>query len=704
MPPENLKHRQCRHCGMPGEITSTMLRHAVAIAHEQDAQALLICGGKFTEVELLPLPADMKTIIVVSGDSNASMAEGAAQVIRVPHMPPTRTSQIRLGVLLAVSRDLLEPNDTVVCVSGLSESGVLDTITAIRVGDEFSMFLGPNRAHWETSDIRPDVLQKVIELAAELAVEGREGNPVGAFFVLGDIPNVLPKTHQMVLNPFQGYPPEQRNILDTSRLGETIKEFSTIDGAFLIHGDGTIVSVGTHIDSSLVFGQQQLPQGLGARHRAAAAITAVTSSIAIALSQSTGNVTIYRKGHVVAEIPRSGKQMPERPRTSLWSGSDSERVVIVGGGIGGLSIALRLAETGLPATVLEAGRIGSGATTRNQGWLWSGALIAPRQRGLAQMFHAALEQTLAFCPTCVEPQSARMLYLFTEPESRIRDWTAAWHAAGIPYEPVATDDVVSELPLIDSRRIHAAFRLPDRSIRVDALLNQLAVAARAAGVEIQTETSVAELIREQDRVRGVLTAQGEEISAQMVILATGAAEHALIPGSTQTTAAPAESPKFISLKSHLLAVQPGIGRTPFCLADRGGVNHLPHGGLSIFGSNRWIPAAAPSDDAVVREHIESIWKTLESIMPDIGRENHQATEWAATTVEKPPHSNEPSSAILPPTVIEHSPLKNVFSALMGRATLWPILAERTRQAVLEKLDATPIAASPWAELSRPEVR
>jgi glycine/D-amino acid oxidase-like deaminating enzyme len=45
----------------------------------------------------------------------------------------------------------------------------------------------------------------------------------------------------------------------------------------------------------------------------------------------------------------------------------SQRIVIVGGGVAGLAIAARLAQAGLPVTVLEASRLGQGATTRNQG-------------------------------------------------------------------------------------------------------------------------------------------------------------------------------------------------------------------------------------------------------------------------------------------------------------------------------------------------
>ena len=80
-------------------------------------------------------------------------------------------------------------------------------------------------------------------------------------------------TRSLVLNPFLGYPEGDRNILDPL-LEETIKEFSAIDGAFIIRGDGVILAAGVQLlptQPAIV-----LPIGLGTRHTAAAATTAST--------------------------------------------------------------------------------------------------------------------------------------------------------------------------------------------------------------------------------------------------------------------------------------------------------------------------------------------------------------------------------------------------------------------------------------------
>ena len=77
-------------------------------------------------------------------------------------------------------------------------------------------------------------------------------------------------------------------------LDETVKEFSSIDGAFVIQGNGVVEAAGSLVQAAnngLI-----LPSGLGSRHAAAAAISVAANCIAIAVSSSTGQVTLFRRG------------------------------------------------------------------------------------------------------------------------------------------------------------------------------------------------------------------------------------------------------------------------------------------------------------------------------------------------------------------------------------------------------------------------
>lgn len=149
------------------------------------------------------------------------------------------------------------------------------------------------------TDIDPPVLEAVIRVSREIARDGREGSPVGTAFVIGDTDHVLEHSQQFVLNPFKGHDAADRNIKNPGTW-ENIKEFSLLDGAFVISGDGTVEAAGRYItvDTSRV----RIPRGLGSRHASIAGITLATSSVGVVVSQSGGIITIFKDGTIVRTI------------------------------------------------------------------------------------------------------------------------------------------------------------------------------------------------------------------------------------------------------------------------------------------------------------------------------------------------------------------------------------------------------------------
>jgi len=147
--------------------------------------------------------------------------------------------------------------------------------------------------------LRPEVMERVLAIAMELGMEGREGRKVGCLFVLGDTQKVLEFSKPLVLNPFHGYREEDRNVLNPF-MDETVKEFSSIDGAFIIRGNGVIEAAGTLLRAPEY--PDRLPSGYGARHAAAAAITKSTKSLAIVVSESTGQVTLFSNGDMLSLV------------------------------------------------------------------------------------------------------------------------------------------------------------------------------------------------------------------------------------------------------------------------------------------------------------------------------------------------------------------------------------------------------------------
>src|SRR5690606_8367448 len=119
---------------------------------------------------------------------------------------------------------------TIVFVTGPAGSKTLDLVFVMRVGADSELFTFIPESEGLPAGVRPEVLARVIDIATELGSEGREGKPVGALFIVGDHKHVMSVSRQLVLNPFRGYKPDERNIMDP-KLQETVKEFSSIDGA-----------------------------------------------------------------------------------------------------------------------------------------------------------------------------------------------------------------------------------------------------------------------------------------------------------------------------------------------------------------------------------------------------------------------------------------------------------------------------------------
>ncbi len=143
-----------------------------------------------------------------------------------------------------------------------------------------------------------DVLENTIQLAVEIAREGREGRKIGTLFVVSDEKEVLKRSRPLILDPLHGHPPEKKRICDPN-MRETIKELAQLDGAFIVGGDGVVISAARYINASSR--RIELPLGLGSRHVAAASITRDTRAVAVVVSESSV-VRIFDQGRLIAEI------------------------------------------------------------------------------------------------------------------------------------------------------------------------------------------------------------------------------------------------------------------------------------------------------------------------------------------------------------------------------------------------------------------
>jgi DNA integrity scanning protein DisA with diadenylate cyclase activity/mannitol/fructose-specific phosphotransferase system IIA component (Ntr-type) len=275
-------------------VNRVVLREAEKVARGSGCTTLMVFGDTFASGFEAPdwRPA-LKAVYVSrnlaeAGEHLAQFAE----TIQVRSFSNQRMAQLRSAVLVGLTRGFVTFSDRICCVGGIAGSNQFDTIVVVDVEKEFQTLL-TGHADLVPVDVKPEVLERAIAVATELAVEGREGRPVGCLFVVGDAEKVQKLTKPLVLNPFFGYKEEDRNILNPF-MDETIKEFSSIDGAFVIRGDGVVEAAGALVQAADY--NFALPSGLGSRHAAAAAISVATECIALVVSSSSGQVTLFRRG------------------------------------------------------------------------------------------------------------------------------------------------------------------------------------------------------------------------------------------------------------------------------------------------------------------------------------------------------------------------------------------------------------------------
>ncbi|MDR2668221.1 MAG: DNA integrity scanning protein DisA nucleotide-binding domain protein, partial [Puniceicoccales bacterium] len=247
---------------------------------------------------LLGIFSEMKCIVITENatDDGECCADNV-HVLRVSSYSEHRLVQLRSAILLALSRDLLKMDEKVCCIGGLRGSGRLDSLLLVSVAEEYRMLLNARKG-LIPAGVKPEVFERLVAIAHEIAMEGREGHPIGTMFVVGRHEHLRAHYRSLVLNPFQGYARHERNLLNPF-MCETAKEFAALDGAFIIDGDGVLEAAGVMVDApdsrSIA-----LQSGFGTRHTAAAAFTRAYDCLVIVVSQSSGQVSLFRNGQMIA--------------------------------------------------------------------------------------------------------------------------------------------------------------------------------------------------------------------------------------------------------------------------------------------------------------------------------------------------------------------------------------------------------------------
>ncbi len=216
------------------------------------------------------------------------------------NLPPfvfSRQELVKIAMASAITAGFLRTGHKVLCIISRKANELVDTVIFRSVGEGTDENV--SYEFLKNTNIPAQLMEIMIELAVQIGFQGYEGINIGTLFVIGDTENVLARSKQIVLNPFQGYSEQERNLYNPE-FRQAIRAFTMLDGAFVVREDGVVLSAGRYLESS--DSNIKVPLGLGSRHSAAAAITKETRSIAIVVSETSGAVRIFKDGQMHLEI------------------------------------------------------------------------------------------------------------------------------------------------------------------------------------------------------------------------------------------------------------------------------------------------------------------------------------------------------------------------------------------------------------------
>ncbi|MER8378076.1 FAD-binding oxidoreductase [Mesorhizobium sp. M1399] len=350
----------------------------------------------------------------------------------------------------------------------------------------------------------------------------------------------------------------------------------------------------------------------------------------------------------------------QKPRTatafqSLFPAGRRVDVVIVGGGIMGLSTALHAARLGLAVQVLDAGEIGNGASGLNGGQVIPGLKYDPDwllehfglERGEALVNFAASTADTVF--ELIRDEGLAVPFVRNGWIQAAHTGTALkaaanrdrqWRARGADVRLLSA----TEIATMTGAQGYLGGWLDRRAGVIDPLAytSELARVAAAAGVKIAERQNVMQISKGAG-IWHVSAESGAGLKAKAVVLATNAYTGGLLPGLAET---------IVPLHSFQIATAPLSSNLAAAILPEGQAvsdsrrilvyyRKSADGRLVLGGRGRMALPNGPADWA----HLERALLRLYPALSDIAIEKRWFGR-AAMTPDHLPHIHEPEKGLL----------------------------------------------------------
>jgi glycine/D-amino acid oxidase-like deaminating enzyme len=201
------------------------------------------------------------------------------------------------------------------------------------------------------------------------------------------------------------------------------------------------------------------------------------------------------------------------------------RVIVIGGGIFGVSSAVHLARLGIPTTLVNNGPVANGASGRSLAWLNSSRMRSEAYHRLRMVGIDRYRTLAAKYPDASWLRfEGGLTWDADDSTNEIADVYAHERLIGYDAQHVVPDGIAAVTPGVDARAVTrqgALFNPGEGWVDLPSLIELLLEEFLARGGKLVSDSGRAEVVIKDGRASGVMTASGASFEADAVLLATG---------------------------------------------------------------------------------------------------------------------------------------------------------------------------------------
>lgn len=401
---------------------------------------------------------------------------------------------------------------------------------------------------------------------------------------------------------------------------------------------------------------------------------------------------------------RSRYRRPDPDRASVAPVNFTKKVLVVGNGVAGYFIALRLAERGIPTVVLDAPQTGLAATLRNEGWLHRGTYHAVSQATdveaikVARRTRQGSEAILSEFPEVVEQTAGFSLAIIHEALD-LDLVQHRWELTGVRASAVDQSRAADFVPGLSLTSAQAVYVVDDQPIHTGRLLGLLRRRFVQLGGRI---------------VAGVATsADGEDVEIRLADgsslnvtprLTVWSAGYAGVEGVRSALAARGIRPRL--WRSHLLVAPPLHDGSWFELHD-GGLGLMHHKDHVVIGMNNDVEnlgrlQGIPGQDAVDETLRVQAWQRYDDSLRRLGLPSVADMQGAHITscTKIDLVADDAAGRDLKLSAVFATP--RLLVAFPGKMTEAPVLATEVVTQILDAFEGStyPMRVGDWWSLGR----